>query len=244
MDSNQKLNVNDLISSLNKNQQSADKKLTQLNQGSKRLNKQKTRLNKRISKQQTREINNTIVNAELTTYQPLVKKNREATNLDFRELQTFHSENKKTTEEDEFTKLAASGGLSSHKDLNKKETELVNKTDVGELLKAKRLLLYKEVKQKRIKKIKSKMYHRIKKKQKERQKAAEMANAMRNNQSLVYEELAKMEYRRAEERANLKHRTNNKYIKMLKKYGDDKELKWVNKIGLYQPQLPEERDHR
>ena len=235
MNPTQKLNVNDLISSLNRKEETADKKLTQLTQGSKRLKKQKTRFNKRISKQQTRTINKTIVNSELTTYQPLVKKNREATNLDFRDLQTFHENNKPTNEEDEFTKLAASGGLSSHKDLSRKEAELVNKIDVGELLKAKRLLLYKEIKQKRVKKIKSKLYHRIKKKQKERQKAAELANAMKSNQALVYEELQKMEYKRALERANLKHRTDNKYIKALKKYGGDKELKWVYKVCVYKP---------
>ena len=43
--------------------------------------------------------------------------------------------------------------------------------------------------------------------------------------NLFPEELEKMEYKRAMERANLKHRTNNKYVKLLKKYGDDKELK-------------------
>jgi len=101
---------------------------------------------------------------------------------------------------------------------------LVDGKDLSDLIKAKHLLLYKELKQKRIKKIKSKLYHKIKKRQVERKKGEEFAEALKNNKNLLYEELEKLEYKRAQERATLKHSTDNKYAKVLKRYGDPKEL--------------------
>lgn len=225
MESTQKLNVNDLISSINRNQTEADKKITQLKQGEKKLKKQKSRKTGKIAKRQKREMNSGIVNEKMTEYQPIVKKHREATNLDFRDLQTYNEDNIDRPDDDEFVKVVANGKLHSYEGLKEKEQALVNNSDVAELIKAKHLLLYKEIKQKRVKRIKSKLYRKIKKKHREKQKAEELANNLKNNKSLVFEELEKMEYKRAMERASLKHRNNNKYVKLLKKYGDDKELK-------------------
>ncbi len=67
----------------------------------------------------------------------------------------------------------------------------------SELLKQKHLLLYKEIKAKRLKKIKSKMYRRIRKRKKERIESANLYSRLKYDKSFALEELEKMERKRA-----------------------------------------------
>ena len=67
-----------------------------------------------------------------------------------------------------------------------------------------------EVENKRLNKIKSKLYRKIRKKQE------------KGKESMGNEEIDEMLEERAKERMSLKHKTQNKYIKQLMRYGGDK----------------------
>lgn len=220
-----KLDVNALLSVIKSSQTDAlDKNVTKLSQSKRLLEKQKTRAPTRVSKKQAQEINYEIVNQQMSEYLPTVKKNREAVTLDFKETQTNKHYEVAAPKDGEFVKAVAEGKMDTYEALNKAENKIVNGKDLSELIKAKHLLLYKELKQKRIKKIKSKLYHKIKKRQTEGKKGEELADAMQKNKNVLFEELEKLEYKRAQERATLKHRNDNKYAKLLKRYGDSKEI--------------------
>ena len=68
----------------------------------------------------------------------------------------------------------------------------------SELLKNKHLLLYQELRAKRLKKIKSKLFRRIKKKQREREQDKALNTRISSNKEAVFEEIEKMERKRAE----------------------------------------------
>lgn len=88
-------------------------------------------------------------------------------------------------------------------------------------MKQKHLLLYKEQKQKRIKKIKSKMFRKIKRKKEERRQT-EILHSKMQDKTLALEELEKMEMKRALERASLRHKNKSDYTKQLRRYAGDK----------------------
>lgn len=225
MSDNQKLDVTQLLNAIRESQPDMlEKQTTKLAQSKRVLEKQRTRVPARMSKKQTQAINYEIVNQQMTEYLPIVKKNREAVSLDFRHISTNKLYDVSAPKNSEFMKSITEGKLDSYQNLHKVESKLVNGKDLAELIKAKHLLLYKELKQKRIKKIKSKLYHKIKKRQLERQQNDQLAEAINNNKNVLYEELEKLEYKRAHERATLKHSNNNKYTKFLKRYGDVKDL--------------------
>ena len=224
-----KLDVNQLLTAIRQSQPGdMDKQLTKLSQSKRTLEKQKTRAPARVSKKQAQQINYGVVNEQMTEYLPIVKKNREAVSLDFRNIHSDKNYDVSAPKDDEFTEAVAKGKINNYENLSKAESKLVNGQDLSELIKAKHLLLYKELKQKRVKKIKSKLYHKIKRRQKERQKGDELSEAIKNNKNVLYEELEKLEYKRAQERATLKHSNDNKFAKMLKRYGSTDELQYTN----------------
>lgn len=140
----------------------------------------------------------------MTEWQPIVKKNREATQLDF-------SENPNSQFKNFDNKLNSKqfGDMSFIKEINDAE-KLVTGTEDPEstnqlseaaknaLLKNKHLLLYQELKAKRLKKIKSKLYRRIKKKQRTREEEKVFNMKISNNKDALLEEIEKMERKRAE----------------------------------------------
>ncbi|GER37853.1 U3 ribonucleoprotein family protein [Striga asiatica] len=170
---------------------------------------------------------------DITKWEPLVKRNREAPTLYF----------------DEKVNMGYStiGQIASEfeprTDFEKKIMSLVNQKDVADayrndgakllelnkisvedvkdrqerLAKMRSLLFRHEIKAKRIKKIKSKTYHRLLKKDKK--KAAEAAIQM--DPEAAKELAMKQEFKRAEERMTLKHKNSSKWAKRILKRGLD-----------------------
>ena len=138
----------------------------------------------------------------MTKWQPLVKRNREATQLDFREdpnAQHKNLSNKQNSNEfktisviDQLPKADPSGLDFTVQESQQKELMK------SELLKNKHLLLYQELKAKRLKKIKSKLFRRIKKKQREKEHDKTLNVRISNNKEAVFEEIEKLERKRAE----------------------------------------------
>jgi U3 small nucleolar RNA-associated protein 14 len=169
-----------------------------------------------------------------------VKKHREATQLDFRQskeeiTQNFdnkisftNKQNQKNTEILKKQKLLTPEQLEERLNMKIKESENQEKI-YNELLKQKQLLLYKELKAKRVKKIKSKIYRRIKKRKQNKLEEANINSRLQTDKAFAFEELEKLEKKRAEERASLRHRNKTKYTLMLNKYADQKASQYFNK---------------
>jgi len=176
-----------------------------------------------------------IVNEEVTEWQPVIKKNREAAQIDFREDPNWHIRNHESKmQSKEFKSIGVIKDINQNLDQAKllnanqidntieetiKNQELSKET-IGALDKHRHLLLYREIKAKRLKKIKSKLYRRIKKKQREKEEAQQLGMKISNDKHALYEEIEKLERQRAEERASLRHRANNKFSNLIKRYAD------------------------
>ncbi|XP_020575501.1 uncharacterized protein C57A7.06 [Phalaenopsis equestris] len=168
---------------------------------------------------------------EITKWEPLVKRNREAPTLYFGEdidlgmhtVGTIAAEYKPRTEFEK--KMAALIGdpavMEAHRKDGARLLEL-NKVTIEDVMdhqnrlaKMRSLLFRHEMKAKHIKNIKSKTYHRILKK--ERRKAG---SAEANVDPEAAKELAiKQEFKRAEERMTLKHKNSSKWAKRILKRG-------------------------
>ncbi|XP_051124315.1 uncharacterized protein LOC127246792 isoform X2 [Andrographis paniculata] len=168
---------------------------------------------------------------DITKWEPLVKRNREAptmffdedVDLGFSTIGAIASEFKPRTD---FEKKIAS--LVTHNEvveahikdgarlleLNKISIEDV-KNRQQELAKMRSYLFHHEMRSKRIKKIKSKTYHRVLKK--EQRKAAEAAIQM--DPEAAKEMAMKQEFKRAEERLTLKHKNTSKWAKRILQRG-------------------------
>ncbi|PSS08131.1 Small-subunit processome, Utp14 protein [Actinidia chinensis var. chinensis] len=170
---------------------------------------------------------------DITKWEPLVKRNREAPTLYFDEdvdlgfstVGAIASEFEPRTEFEK--KIAAlvndNEVLEAHKkdgarllELNKISVEDV-KDHQDRLAKMRTLLFLHEMKAKRIKKIKSKTYHRLLKKDGLKAAVAEMEM----NPEAAKELAMKQEFKRAEERLTLKHKNSSKWAKRILKRGLD-----------------------
>ncbi|GFP81432.1 uncharacterized protein c57a7.06 [Phtheirospermum japonicum] len=170
---------------------------------------------------------------DITKWEPLVKRNREAPTLFFDEdVDLGHS-----------TIGAIASEFEPRTDFEKKIASLVNQTEFDEahkkdgakllelnkisvedmmdrqeqLAKMRSLLFRHELKAKRVKKIKSKTYHRLLKK--DRKKAAEAAILM--DPEAAKEQAMKQEYKRILERSTLKHKNKSKWAKRILERGLD-----------------------
>ncbi|KAI0510353.1 hypothetical protein KFK09_010954 [Dendrobium nobile] len=168
---------------------------------------------------------------EMTKWEPLVKRNREAPTLYLGEdidlgmhtVGTIAAEHKPRTEFER--KMAALIGdpvvMEAHSkdgarllELNKVSIEDV-RDHQNRLAKMRSLLFRHEMKAKHIKNIKSKTYHRILKKERQKRASAEI-----DMDPEVAKELAiKQEFKRAEERMTLKHKNSSKWAKRILKRG-------------------------
>ncbi|KAL1542801.1 U3 small nucleolar RNA-associated protein 14 A [Salvia divinorum] len=170
---------------------------------------------------------------DITKWEPLVKRNREAPTLFFDEdkelgYSTIGAIASEFTPRTDFEKKMASlvnqsEVVDAHKRDGARLLELneVSIEDVKErqerLAKMRDLLFRHEMKAKRVKKIKSKTYHRLLKKDKS--KAAEAS--IRMDPEAAKEHAMKIEFKRAEERMTLKHKNSSKWAKRILKRGLD-----------------------
>ncbi|KAJ6815061.1 uncharacterized protein M6B38_134695 [Iris pallida] len=168
---------------------------------------------------------------DITKWEPLVKRNREAPTLYF--------------EDDVDAGVSTVGAIASEfeprTDFEKKMALLVRDSEIAEahwkdgakllelnmvsvedvrerqnrLAKMRSLLFRHEIKAKHIKKIKSKTYHRLLKKDK--RKVASVEAEM--DPEAVKEDAMKQEFKRAEERMTLKHKNSSKWAKRVLKRG-------------------------
>ncbi|KAL6978382.1 hypothetical protein U1Q18_020050 [Sarracenia purpurea var. burkii] len=170
---------------------------------------------------------------DITKWEPLVKRNREASTLYFDDdidpgFSTVGAIASEFEPRSDFEKKIASlvndnGVVDAHRNDGAKLLEL-NKISVEDvkhhqnrLAKMRSLLFRHELKAKRIKKIKSKAFHRVLKK--DRLKA--VAVEMEMNPDAAKELAMKQEFKRAEERMTLKHKNSSKWAKRILKRGLD-----------------------
>lgn len=162
----------------------------------------------KIKKQELeRKANYSLINKEVTEWQPIVKKNREATQLDFSEdpNSQFKNLNNKMQSK-QFSEMAFVKEINdAEKRAYTDQIETIDNpnTTLSEaaknaLLKNKHLLLYQELKDKRLKKIKSKLFRKIKKKKRTKEEENAFNIRISNNKGAIVEEIEKMERKRAE----------------------------------------------
>lgn len=238
-----KLDLNDLLSNIkseenigmNKDRQ---KILDKFDSYKKIKHQSYKKVSSKIQKKLDREETYKVVNKDISKWQPIVKKHREAAQIDFRTDKddiTMNFNNKislNNKDQREKTKILKKQKLLTQEQLDQRLNEKIkdseNKEKIHrELMKQKHLLLYKELKAKKLKKIKSKLYRRIRKRNKEKKDEANLHSRLQSDRPFALEELEKMERKRAEERASLRHRNKTKYTQMLKKYADDKAVQVV-----------------
>lgn len=184
---------------------------------------QKERLERKVAYEHSKK--------DITKWEPLVKKNREAPTLYFQEdvdvgVRTVGAIASEFEPRTEFEKkmaalvrdpeLAEAHSKDGAKllELNKVSIEDVRERQ-NQLAKMRSLLFRHEMKAKHIKKIKSKTYHRILKKEKLKAAAA----GMEVDPEAVKELAMKQEFKRAEERMTLKHKNSSKWAKRVLQRG-------------------------
>lgn len=170
---------------------------------------------------------------DITKWEPLVKRNREAPTLYFDEdvdlgfstVGAIASEFEPRTDFEKKIALLVNDNevVEAHKkdgarllELNKISIEDV-KDRQARLAKMRSLLFRHEMKAKRIKKIKSKTYHRLLKKDRSKALEAEIQLDPETAKDLAM----KQEFKRAEERMTLKHKNSSKWAKRILKRGLD-----------------------
>ncbi|KAL3531478.1 hypothetical protein ACH5RR_010800 [Cinchona calisaya] len=168
---------------------------------------------------------------DITKWEPLVKRNREAPTIFFNEdtdlgFSTVGAIASEFEPRSDFEKKIASlvndnEIVDAHRkdgarllELNKISVEDV-KDQQNRLAKMRSLLFRHELKAKRIRKIKSKTYHRLLKK--DRLKATAVATEM--DPEAAKELAMKQEFKRAEERLTLKHKNSSKWAKRILERG-------------------------
>lgn len=178
-------------------------------------------ISKEKRKKFEREANYEVVKEQVSEWQPQVKRQREAEQVDFRttqdtSTQNFYQKTRLDREKNEITKVLDKNKLFSEQGLKERLEEKIgeeNKEKIfNELMKQKHLMLYQEQKAKRIKKIKSKIYRKIKRKKEERIKNEAFKNQL-SDKTFALEELEKIERQRALERASLRHKNKSQFTK-------------------------------
>ncbi|KAK9147326.1 hypothetical protein Scep_006083 [Stephania cephalantha] len=168
---------------------------------------------------------------DVTKWEPLVKRNREAPtiffdediNLGFSTVGAITSEFEPRTDfEKKMASLVHDSKVAeAHKEDGAKLLELnkISLEDVKDrqnrLAKMRSLLFRHEMKAKHIKKIKSKTFHRLLKKDKEKRTSIDV----QMDPEAAKELAMKQEFKRAEERLRLKHKNNNKWATRILKRG-------------------------
>ncbi|KAL3717619.1 hypothetical protein ACJRO7_009112 [Eucalyptus globulus] len=168
---------------------------------------------------------------DITKWEPLVKRNREAPtiyfdqdlDLGFSTVGAIASEFEPRTEfEKKIASLVHDDQVKEAHDKDGARLLELNKTSIEDekerrdrIAKMRSLLFRHEIKQKHIKKIKSKTYHRLMKK--DRLKATSAQIEM--DPEAAKEQAMKQEFKRAEERMTLKHKNSSKWAKRILQRG-------------------------
>ncbi|PWA01856.1 hypothetical protein BB558_001981 [Smittium angustum] len=190
-------------------------------------------LPKRIQEKFEREAAYEITKESVSEWQGVVNTNRNAPHLQFplnepkrdHKKGAYISSNFKADEglEQEIQNILKDSkidetNLRTYEELEmKKESREQVLAKRAELRAIRELMFRQEQKAKRVAKIKSKSYHRILKKEKQKQ----LSKSLESNQISEdnFENLEKMEQKRAEERMSLRHKSTGKWAKSMQKYG-------------------------
>ena len=124
--------------------------------------------------------------------------------------------------------------MSSERALKQKEMDSLQGVDAeqmemkyGQLNKMKQLLYRQEIKNKRIKKIKSKLYHKLKKKEKNREEGKVKAYLEEVDPEAALEFAKKDELKMAEERLRLRHGGHKKWARDMRRFKGKMENKEI-----------------
>ena len=175
---------------------------------------------------------------EVTVWDPIVRRNRQADQLEYplkqpdytmRNATAFVKTWKPETDlEKEISELlnSSENNIKDQKLLTPAELKGIQMMSIEELkekraefLKLKAMQQYQETKFKRIKKIKSKRYRKILRKEKLKEEKKELEKLEKENPDAFKEKLAEMEKVRMNERMSLKHKNTSKWAKRQTIYG-------------------------
>ena len=191
-----------------------------------------------------REENYEIVKKQVGKWIPQVKHNREVDQLDFttrdvigegggvrlnsvNQIASNLRENQASSKlEKQIQEELQKQGLHSEKDLKNMEFEALKHVSPDQLeqryqqiAQMKHLLFRQEHKNRRISKIKSKLYHKLKKRDKEREEKKLIEYLETIDPEAAENYRMKEEHKKVEERLKLRHSSNNKFSKTLKRFG-------------------------
>jgi U3 small nucleolar RNA-associated protein 14 len=118
-------------------------------------------------------------------------------------------------------------GLRSEKDVKQMELESLSASvkpeqleqRYGQIAQMKHLLFRQEMKNRRVSKIKSKLYHKLKKREKDREEKKLIDYLEQIDPEAAQAYRLKEEHKKVEERLKLRHSSNNKFSKTLKRFG-------------------------
>ncbi|KAI8919200.1 Utp14 protein-domain-containing protein [Powellomyces hirtus] len=184
---------------------------------------------------------------EISKWQPLVKKNREAGHLKFpmNEPAAINLSSgalvgkfeASTSMESEINKILREGALLEKNQAKMEELELnkISKEELlerrAELAKMRSLLFFKEQKQKKVAKIKSKAYRKLHKTDKDTAGDLSLEELKRLDPDMAREEIEKRESARARARMSQKHNSKDKWTKkMLGKNNDETHQAQLEKV--------------
>ncbi|XP_001634080.2 U3 small nucleolar RNA-associated protein 14 homolog A [Nematostella vectensis] len=198
-----------------------------------------------LQKPQAEKIQRTVAydetKTDITKWQPIVKKNREAEHLTFPlnpykpaeiTTKTLAVTFKPRTPLEEEVAAILRGSFKvierENKELTEEEEQALLAMDLEEAKERRRelqrmraLQSYYEEKCRRAKKIKSKKYHRVKKRAEKRAAGKQnLEELQKSDPDKARQELEKLERARAEERVSLKHRNTSKWAKSLLVHGN------------------------
>ena len=191
-----------------------------------------------------RDTNYEQVKKQVNKWIPQVKHNREAEYLDFTTVDVIGEgggvrlnsvnqiannlkENQpQTALEKSITDELTKQGLRSEKDFKERELENLQHVDAKQLeeryhqlSQMKNLLFRQEIKNRRISKIKSKLYHKIKKREKDREEKKLLEYLETIDPAAAEQYRMKEEQKKVEERLKLRHSSDNKFAKKVKRFG-------------------------
>ncbi|XP_046899167.1 U3 small nucleolar RNA-associated protein 14 homolog A [Hypomesus transpacificus] len=227
----EKINLSDLIGTMDKTTASLSKTKKQL----RNLQNSHTTLETPLSKQETQKIHRDVAfdktAKEVSRWESIVKQNRRAEQLVFplnqepsgpkRMDQVVTGWKAQTPLEQEiFSLLHKNKQPIHHPVLTPMEEASLGamsleeaKVRRAELQKARVLQSYYEAKAKRERKIKSKKYHRVQNKAKRKEFLKQFDDMLKTDPAAALEELKKMELSRMQERMSLKHQNSGKWAK-------------------------------
>ncbi|KAL7753702.1 hypothetical protein RI367_000633 [Sorochytrium milnesiophthora] len=218
-----------------------EKQLQSLNKDTEQSRKLNAPLPQRVQDRLNRVAGYQEAKAEVTLWEPIVRKNREAEHLDFSKLSerkagsstaqlatTFKPQTELDAAIDQALRQSQQASATSAKDSDDLAHNPVDKKEVlarqAELRRMRELVFREEAKLKRMAKIKSKTYRKIQKKEKEKLRAQSklsIAELMQVDPEAAREEILRLETERATERMSMRHKSNGKWSKFMLRQGSE-----------------------